>query len=558
MLADLGGPVDVCVVGGGPAGLTVARSLGGQGLKVLILEAGGLTLDPPVQDLGVGTVQGDPAYVRQPLSTTRRRMLGGTASAWDVQTPLTSNALKLVPLSESDFAQWPFSRSALDPAYRRAHQMMTPAPFDYGAEAWNTPDASALALDRERIVSSVYHCAPGAAITGSLVDAVRRDHDTHIVTDAVVTKINVTDGVATGVDVIVAGKAAQVRARSIVIATGAIESARLLLASNDVHPAGLGNAYDLVGRGLMDHPLVQTGVLRPTMGLRRFGFYDLRTIGRAVVIGKLEVAPQRLNGKGLPHAAFQLMPRPPGFDPVALRRLSLMLRERQVDKLVATALGLGSMVMNGSLLRNVIARVRGDWPDLSRGTGWSRRADLERRFDCFAVFQKCCQRSTDRNRVQLGTHTDALGQRVADVTWTWTEEDVVEAGRAQTLLASTLADAGIGVLTISDLGDGRPMLLGGTHHFMGTTRMHHNPEKGVCSPRGRVHQVANLHVVSTALFPSGGYANPTLTLLALAIQIGEGLARELTHRPEVNEEVERPAPAVPQRGTAASPPRSAC
>lgn len=68
----------------------------------------------------------------------------------------------------------------------------------------------------------------------------------------------------------------------------------------------------------------------------------------------------------------------------------------------------------------------------------------------------------------------------------------------------------------------RSALEGGKHH-MGTTRMHADPRLGVVDPDGRVHGAPNLYVTGSSVFPSGGYANPTLTIVALAIRLADHL-----------------------------------
>jgi choline dehydrogenase-like flavoprotein len=56
---------------------------------------------------------------------------------------------------------------------------------------------------------------------------------------------------------------------------------------------------------------------------------------------------------------------------------------------------------------------------------------------------------------------------------------------------------------------------------MGTTRMHESPKQGVVDADCRVHGVSNLFIASSSVFPTGGYANPTLTILALAIRVSD-------------------------------------
>ncbi len=63
---------------------------------------------------------------------------------------------------------------------------------------------------------------------------------------------------------------------------------------------------------------------------------------------------------------------------------------------------------------------------------------------------------------------------------------------------------------------------------MGTARMADDPARGVTDAAGRVHSTENLYVCGSALFPSSGYANPTLTIVALALRQAEHLAERLT------------------------------
>ena len=68
--------------------------------------------------------------------------------------------------------------------------------------------------------------------------------------------------------------------------------------------------------------------------------------------------------------------------------------------------------------------------------------------------------------------------------------------------------------------------IGGFHH-MGTTRMASDPRRGVADGWGRVHGLPNLHIAGSSLFPTGGWANPTLTILALALRSADRIAHEL-------------------------------
>ncbi len=69
-------------------------------------------------------------------------------------------------------------------------------------------------------------------------------------------------------------------------------------------------------------------------------------------------------------------------------------------------------------------------------------------------------------------------------------------------------------------------ITGGFHH-MGTTRMHASPREGVVDPNGRVHGVKNLYVAGSSVFPTAGFANPTLTIVALTLRLADHLKTRL-------------------------------
>src|SRR5262245_18839722 len=125
---------DLCIVGAGPAGLTLALALAGMGRSILLLETGGIEPSRDIQALNDGDVQCD-GYAG--LQSTRRRGIGGTARAWDVPVGGGPGA-KYVPLSARDMADWPFAWSELQPFYVQAQEVCGLGPFEYGATPWAT------------------------------------------------------------------------------------------------------------------------------------------------------------------------------------------------------------------------------------------------------------------------------------------------------------------------------------------------------------------------------------------------------------------------------------
>jgi choline dehydrogenase-like flavoprotein len=145
--------------------------------------------------------------------------------------------------------------------------------------------------------------------------------------------------------------------------------------------------------------------------------------------------------------------------------------------------------------------------------------------------------------VTLDDERDALGFPRARLDWRLSERDFRSIRETQDCIDQALREANMGRLE-RKLGDEHPpALFRGNHHHMGTTRMSADPRQGVVDTNGRVHGLQNLFIAGSSVFPTAGYANPTLTIVALAVRLahriasclGAGLAhsRELSVHPEI-------------------------
>jgi choline dehydrogenase-like flavoprotein len=162
---------------------------------------------------------------------------------------------------------------------------------------------------------------------------------------------------------------------------------------------------------------------------------------------------------------------------------------------------------------------------------------LERRFGEFRV-RSLVEQSPDRsNRIMLQDQTDAFGQRKINVLWRWNELDLHSIRQAQQIFRGELAAADIGTfIPVEETLGSQPRRFDSPHHFLGTTRMHDNPRNGVVDADCRVHDVRNLFIAGSSVFPTGGFANPTLTIVALALRLATYLQSELLSTPQVQAE----------------------
>ena len=482
---------DVCVVGGGPAGLTTALALGTAGHRVVLLESGGLDPSAAAQELNEGDHEGE-EYAG--LRLTRHRRLGGTANLWTVPVHGRAGA-KYVPLSAGDMADWPIGWDELEPYYEEAQEVCGLGPFEYGAARWATPARPPFELDGTGLTSGVYQFGHATRFTRELVEELRAAESISVVTSTTVVELVVDPG-AHRLRAVRAvdgnGRIIEVQARIVVLACGAVENARLLLL------AGLGGrgGSEWLGRGFMEHPRDFSLALAPDSPelFARAAFYDLWTSDEGFLVGgRLAFTDDALDRLRLPNGAMTLVPRP---------------RDGRRRRLAALTPG---------PLRRVLRL-----PPEER-YGWSRVRSQARAYDRFDLVLNLEQRPHPRNRVELSTRRDRFGNPLPRLLLHWTDEEQESLERLREHLGEWFRSAKLGVL-LTTRGD-RPDMSG--HHHAGTTRMALDPQDGVVNPDGRVFGIDNLYVTGASVFPSAGFANPTLTIVALGRRLGRHL--DLAH-----------------------------
>jgi choline dehydrogenase-like flavoprotein len=131
------------------------------------------------------------------------------------------------------------------------------------------------------------------------------------------------------------------------------------------------------------------------------------------------------------------------------------------------------------------------------------------------------------NRVMLSDERDRIGRQRVRIEWRIGDADIENMRRITQLFDQAVRQAGVGHLerAFPDTAEGWRQAFEPAMHHMGTTRMHLEPGLGVVDENSRVHGTSNLYVTGSSVFPRGGYANPTLTIVALAARLGDHLKR---------------------------------
>ncbi len=509
---------DICIVGAGAAGITLARELAGGSLDVCLLESGGLTLDPKTQALYQGENVGWPYYA---LDVLRLRYFGGTTNHW-------SGVCR--PLDPIDFAArdwvphsgWPIAKTDLDPYYARAHRACQLGPYDYHCDRFGPASRQLLPLDPARLRTTMCQLSPPTRFGLAYGDDLRKAANvtTYLYANAV-DFVPVESGKALS-HVLAAtldGTRFTVQAKQIVLATGAIENVRLLMSARG--GAGLANDSGLLGRYFMEHLSFPAGLLLPERPYVEPTFYTD------------PVAMHETKVKGLGYLTFP--------DPLqrALRLLNTRCWIRPAD-------GLEALRGTSEAVESVFGLI-GDFGDDHTA---ERLRDIAKHLDEVAVygyrrlfrpepsgaywlyFHMEHPPSPD-SRITLGDERDALGLRRVRLDWEIGELARQEYGRSVRLVAQELGRARVGrvKLLANDLDTGWPTIdrgLRGAWHQMGTTRMASDPKRGVVDVDCRVHGLDNLYIAGSSVFPTSGYTNPTLTIVAFAIRMADHLRSRFT------------------------------
>ena len=492
---------DVCVIGAGAAGLILADNLSQRGRRVLLVEGNGVGGERHRVDL--------PGRLHRGATDGHAFALGGSTTIWGGQLwPWEPYEFEARPHADA----WPIGYESVAPYYRAAQETLgvPPSPFDDRlavARGLRLPsiDPSRFAYKyskwarwRDRNMGKT---VGSSLLRRSSVDVALDERATEVETDSShdwVSGVRIRDR---------AGAERTVRARMYVLAGGVLGTVGLLFASGD---GGLGNASGQLGRGFMDHLSVRMGEFKPR-DPRRFAeafapFYS----GGVLHTPRIVARPELLEADGLLGVYGHWEPGLSQDSGLAIARG--VLRSFQAGR-------------RPDISRSDLLRVAASVPEALRvayGIGVRRRRPFPRGAPIHLRVD-----SEQLPASSLSWTSDAEGGRL---TLRWNVSDVekhtVRAFAER--LAAELDQCGVGTLEIKDPFDGGPQdrEVVDAYHMMGGTRMSAEPSEGVVDPTLRVHGLGNLYVASASVFPSGGMANPTLTILALALRLAQHLDRE--------------------------------
>lgn len=517
---------DVCIVGAGAAGITLARRLVSLGIDVLILESGAADYEKPLQDLGAGESIGSPYYR---LDQSRLRLFGGTTAVWGG---------RVVQLDAIDFERrpwiahsgWPFGKQTLESYYAESQRALDLEAGSTDERLWRELGLSEPGFDPSVLRTNFFQFDEQfERFTLRRCEDLVQSPKVRILLRATAVEF-CANGAGTAVEAVrignLQGGRGLVRARIFVLAAGGLETPRILLASTAAQPRGLGNGEDLVGRFFMEHPHARTGRVLPWRLWRL-----------------LHLLPRSHRRRGLRYSA--------------LVRPSEVLQEKEA--ILNSSYTLTVRRHPGRSLppgRRLFDAIKWKVPHDHRGRSawWAHRRAKQRLAERAGIYLRWLRVVTDQrglyvvtraeqspnpdSRVRLTNERDALGMPRIALDWRLLEIDKRSLAVSMAALDRELQRLSLGRVEpspwladpdvpwqIDPLISNHP--IGGYHH-MGTTRMAASPRCGVVDSDCRVHGLGNLYIAGSSVFPTSGWANPTLTILALALRLGDHLGRALS------------------------------
>jgi len=458
----------VCIAGSGPAGLSLAQSLIRAGVDVVLVEAGGTGWEQTSQELYEGEVVGDSYF---DLSEARLRMLGGTSGHWGgISRPMARANMVLSPPTGA--TGWPIRYDALEPYEAETNDILE-IPGDF---------------DDTELAPGVYQLdfqqSPPVLFGDKYLPLIEQDPRLRVVLNSALVDLSFEDGRVTAAEVLSDDtRPWRIEADYFVLCLGGIENSRLLRWINEKNGQALIANHDLIGRYWMEHLHSQ-----PIHGL----IFDEALLARATE-DRVYVGTSPLGGRdALNGVNFE-------FGYMRQSETSSM-----VESVMCVAPRLGNRLV-GLLDRNLICGVlmtahSEQWPHAENRVSLSDERD---RLGIPRTVLHWRRMGPDRdlilNRSQALAENFAMADLGRFMALTWTRED-------------------------TDIPD---TVRTGAWHHMGGTRMAGRPEDGIVTADLRVHDLDNLYIGGSSVFPTGGDANPTYTIVQLSLRLADHLRQRI-------------------------------
>jgi len=506
---------DVCIVGAGTAGLTVASALDNTPLAVALAESGGLQRDAMTQSLDSSQSVDD----RINFDCSVARYFGGKSNIWQG---------RLAALDSIDFQKrpwvtdsgWPIKRTDLEGYYVHASEKLGLKKFftfhfseiidyikkdNYGflhgpefhATVFQWPDNFAEFIDTHK-------------------KKVKDSSNIHVYLNANAVEISESES-APYVEKIIfqnnSGTRFSIKARYFILANGGVEIPRLLLCSNKKSARGVGNAHDVVGRYFSSHPRGPHGIINLSQGKRSHSglFFGDKIEGSTFRLGLRASDELQWEKKLLNH--YVLIEK---IDPTIYNYFVEFVKQKEhFHKTFYKSEGFKPDHFVPGFFKFASAKIL-------RKIG----IDLQIKPRALYLRNYMEQVPNKNSRIFLVNERDSMGMLRCMIDWHINDQEKKSLVEMHKLLAEYFRVKGLGILqsTLEQHLDNWK-IWGGSSHFLGATRMHDDPKQGVVAANCKIHGLSNVFIAGPSTFTTSGYANPTLTIVALSLRLADHLKK---------------------------------
>jgi len=470
LLSNIDGEYDSCIVGTGPAGMTLALKLAASGEKVLLLEAGGLSYSDRSQELYDCESVGHDAWPKY----TRLRYFGGTSNHWSGRCR---------PFEKSDFYDrsinglpgWPIRYGEIEPYLPEAMTILDLDP-DAGFKPINKPSLE------DHFYPDAFAQSPPTRFQAKYIDQITASENIHCFFNATAVDIKLDQSHQAVTHIQVAnynGLSTPVKAGTFILCLGGLETPRFMLNCNKQIKSGIGNRTDMVGRCFMEHLNVPIGsfLYREPEAFTKLQFFTDDQFCQSSSIGKSNITMSIVSsvksyGRTKAIKTF-------------FKNLACQMQIEDKVQFISDfkCPGMGTI---GTLIEQA--------PNLD-------------------------------SRVSLGDTTDSFGLLKAQLNWQIGAYDQNTIRQAALTMAKEFSNAGLGQIRLADfiLNPEQEIKFGHHAHHMGTTRMSDDPKYGVVDRNSKVHGLDNLYIAGSSVFSTGGACNPTMPIIQLCLRLADHL-----------------------------------
>jgi len=520
---------DICIVGAGPVGLSLAFRCAERGLSVALVEAG--SADGDRGEVPPGPVRfTNGHHVESAVSVASG--IGGTSRLWGGRC-VALDALDFERRDHVPMSGWPIPAEALHSYYPDALAFL-------GCD----PRAAALTAPCEGDVriGSLEHWAPEPDLSGRYRDRLRAAARITVITNARVSGLRLTgDGNIDGLELLTAEGPGHVQAGRYALAAGGLENTRLLLAAQERHPEKFGGRQGPLGRFYAGHLTGYLGVIEFTSAETEDLLWFRKAGEGDIVRQRLMIDPSVQAANGLLNAAYwleSLSVADPSHGSGALSLVYLLFSLTGLYPRIARGLAPATSVAPQRLYRAHWRNIRNDVA-VAPGAARTLLDMLRRRLRVTAgAVRNPRRRYLLRYHAEQAPNVDSMVRlrtagegKVAgiEIDLRFGTQDFDSVVRSHEIIDRWLRRGQLGHLDyIHPHGDRleavRDQALDG-YHQIGSTRMSEDRASGVVNADCRVHDIGNLYVAGSSVFPTGGQANPTLPAIALALRLADHLAR---------------------------------